>query len=116
MRLKCCPLFPIHLLFFASLCNTVWKVSIFGVFLVFFSHIQTEYWDLLCKSPYSVRIPENTDQKHSEYGQFLRNVIQPYFQIRILVSKGKLFLQLNNSLLGKILLILILKYLRLGFL
>ena len=116
MRLKCCPLFPIHLLFFASLCNTVWKVSIFGVFLVFFSHIQTEYGDLLCKSPYSVRIPENTDQKHSEYGQFLRNVIQPYFQIRILVSKGKLFLQLNNSLLGKILLILILKYLRLRFL
>ena len=28
-----------------------------------FSCIQTEYWGLLCKSPYSVRIQENTDQK-----------------------------------------------------
>ena len=29
-----------------------------------FSCIQTEYGDLLCKSPYSVQIQENTDQKN----------------------------------------------------
>ena len=36
-----------------------------------FPHIGTKYRDLLCKFPYSIRMPENTDQKNSEYGQFL---------------------------------------------
>ena len=31
------------------------------------------YEDLLCKSPYSLRMRENTDQKNSEYGQFPRS-------------------------------------------
>ena len=39
-----------------------------------FSHILTEYGDLLCKSPYSVRMRENADQKNSKYGHFLRCV------------------------------------------
>ena len=37
--------------------NTVWKVSVFGVFLVRIF-------------PYSVRMLENTDQNNSEYGHF----------------------------------------------
>ena len=35
-----------------------------------FSSIRTEFGDLQSKSPYSVRIPENTDQINSEYGYF----------------------------------------------
>ena len=35
-----------------------------------FSHILTEYEDLLRKSPYSVQIPENPDQKNSVFGHF----------------------------------------------
>ena len=35
-----------------------------------FSRIQTEYGDLLIKSPYSVRMRENTDQKSSERNTF----------------------------------------------
>ena len=29
--------------------------------------------DLLCKSPYSICMRENTDQKNSKYGHFLRS-------------------------------------------
>ena len=36
--------------------------------------IRTEFGDLLCKSPYSVRMRENTDQKNSKYRHFLRSV------------------------------------------
>ena len=44
--------------------STAWKVSKYGVFSgpVFFC-IRTEYGDLRSKSPYSVRIQENMDQK-----------------------------------------------------
>ena len=35
-----------------------------------FSRIWTEYRDLLWRSPYSVRMRENTDQKNSKYGHF----------------------------------------------
>ena len=35
-----------------------------------FSHIWTEYGEILRISPYSVRMRENTDQKNSEYGHF----------------------------------------------
>ena len=38
-----------------------------------FSRIRTEYGDLQIKSPYSVRMRENTDQKNSKYGYFLRS-------------------------------------------
>ena len=40
-----------------------------------FSHIRTEYEEILGISPYSVRIWGNTDQKNSEYGLFLRSEI-----------------------------------------
>ena len=33
----------------------------------------TEYGKILCISPYSVRMRDNTDQINSEYGQFLYN-------------------------------------------
>ena len=39
-----------------------------------FSRIRTEYRDLHNKSPYLVRMRENTDQKISEYGYLLRSV------------------------------------------
>ena len=38
-----------------------------------FSHIQTDYGDLICKSSYSVQMWEKSDQKNSDYGQFSRN-------------------------------------------
>ena len=44
-----------------------------------FSHIWTEYGDLLCKSPYSVQMEENAGQKNSEYGQFPRSDTKPNF-------------------------------------
>ena len=39
-----------------------------------FSHIWTEYGDLLSKSPNSVQIRENADQKNSVFRYFLRSV------------------------------------------
>ena len=38
-----------------------------------FSSIWTEYGELRNISPYSVRMPENTDQNNTEYGHFLRS-------------------------------------------
>ena len=57
---------------------TAWKVSVFGVFLVFiFPHSNWIRRDTEYLSPYSVRVPENTDQKNSVFGllfEFLREV------------------------------------------
>ena len=39
-----------------------------------FSHIRTEYGEILRISPYSVRMRENVDQNNSEYGHFSRSV------------------------------------------
>ena len=36
-----------------------------------FSRFWIEYWDLLRKSPYLVRMRENTETKNSKYGYFL---------------------------------------------
>ena len=38
-----------------------------------FSRIRTEYGEIRSKSPYSVRMRENTDQKNPEYGHFSRS-------------------------------------------
>ena len=38
-----------------------------------FSRIRTEYGEILGLSPYSVRMPENTDQNNSEYEHFSRS-------------------------------------------
>ena len=39
-------------------------VQIRSFFWSVFSRIRTEYGDILCISPYSVRVRENTDQKN----------------------------------------------------
>ena len=41
------------------------------LFWSLFSRIRTEYGEILCISPYSVRVWENTDQNNSEYEHFL---------------------------------------------
>ena len=51
-------------------CPTKYRVFFWSVF----SRIWTEYGDLLRKSPYSVQLCENTDQKNSEIRQVLRSV------------------------------------------
>ena len=38
-----------------------------------FSHIAIDYEEIRSISPYSLRMWENTDQKNSEYGHFLRS-------------------------------------------
>ena len=53
---------------------TVWKVSVFPVFLVcIFPHFDWILWDSPI-SPYSVKMQENTDQKNCEYRDFSRSV------------------------------------------
>ena len=64
--------------------NTAWKVSVYGVFLVRISCIWSEYGDVLCKSPYSVRMWENKDQESSSYGHFLWSLNLEMY--RIIVS------------------------------
>ena len=55
--------------------GTAWKMSEFGVFLVrIFPHSD---W-ILCISPYSIRMRENTDQNNSEYEHFLRSVVNSF--------------------------------------
>ena len=44
-----------------------------------FPNIRTECGKILCISPYSVRMQENTDQKNSEYEHFLRSVFLTKF-------------------------------------
>ena len=44
-----------------------------------FSRIRTEYGEILCISPYLVRMRENTDQNNSEYGHFLRSANEKNF-------------------------------------
>ena len=56
-------------------------MSALGVFLVLFFHIQTEYGNLLCKSPYSVKMQEIKDLKNSEYGHFLHSISQYYLRL-----------------------------------
>ena len=50
-----------------------------------FSHIRTEYGEIRSISPYSLRMQENMDQKHSEYGHFSRS--EKYFtKTRLILS------------------------------
>ena len=52
-----------------------------------FSHIPTEYGEILHISPYSVRMRENTDQKNSKYGHFSRRT--PYMRIMFVNDKKR---------------------------
>ena len=38
-----------------------------------FSRIRSDYGEILCIAPYSVRMRENTDQNNSEYWNFSRS-------------------------------------------
>ena len=55
--------------------HTVERMSKYEIFWFLFSCIRTEYKDLPSKSPHSVRKQENTDQKNSVFGLFLRSVL-----------------------------------------
>ena len=46
------------------------KCSCSEIFWSVFSCIWTEYGEIICISPYLVRLRENTDQKNCEYGHF----------------------------------------------
>ena len=59
------PLYNLH----DSLSNSLRKkCSNSELFWSVFSHIQTEYGEILRIFPYSVRMRENADQNNSEYG------------------------------------------------
>ena len=49
------------------------KCSYSELFWSVFSHTRTECGEILCISPYSVRMLENTYQNNSEYGHFLHS-------------------------------------------
>ena len=48
-----------------------------------FSRIRTEYGEVLCISPYLVRMRENTEQKNFERGHFSRSVIYSHEKRRV---------------------------------
>ena len=54
--------------------STLWKVHKYTFFSGPYFRIWTEYEDLLLKSPYSVRIRENTDQKNSVFAHFSHSI------------------------------------------
>ena len=49
------------------------NVSYLEFFWSVISRIQTKYEEILCNSPCSVRMPENTDQKNSKWGRCSRS-------------------------------------------
>ena len=51
-------------------------MSLFGDFWSVFCRIQTKDGEILCISPYSARMRENTNQKNSEYRHFLSSAIR----------------------------------------
>ena len=57
---------------FLAVKYTAWKVSVFGVVLVRIFSIRTDYGDLLSKSPYWVRMMQNSDQKTPNTNTFTR--------------------------------------------
>ena len=57
-----------------DICTLLEKCAYLELFWSVFSRIRTKYREMLQISPYSVRVPKNTDQNNSEYGHFLRSV------------------------------------------
>ena len=51
--------------------------------------LNTERYSVLCISPYSVRMRENTEQKNSEYGHFSRSNYFNHYQKGQLQSSTK---------------------------
>ena len=54
------------------------KWSYAELFWPAFSGIRTEKGEILCISPYSVRIRENVDQNYPKYGHFSRSMSQSF--------------------------------------
>ena len=50
------------------------KYPYLDLFRSVFSRIQTEYGEILCISPYLIRMQENVDKNNSKYGHFSRSV------------------------------------------
>ena len=48
------------------------------LFWSLFSRIRTEYEEILCISPYSIRIGDDTDRNNSEYGHYSHSDIEAY--------------------------------------
>ena len=46
-----------------------------------FSRVSTKYREILCISPYSLQMRENTDQKNTEYGHFSSGVFSGFFTV-----------------------------------
>ena len=55
--------------------HCVKRVQIRSFFWSVFSRVQTEYGEILCISPYSVRMRENTDQKKLFIGHISRSIV-----------------------------------------
>ena len=51
-----------------------------------FSHIRTEYGEILRISPYSIWMRENTDQNNSEYVHFSRSVLLLFWSTKLSIS------------------------------
>ena len=66
--------------------HCVKSVQIQSFFWSVFSYILTEYGDLLCKSPYSVRIQKNTDHKKTPYLDAFHAVGINFIKIIIKIS------------------------------
>ena len=74
---------------------TAWKVSKDAVFLVrIFPHLD---WIRKFKSPYSVQIRENTDQKNSVFGRFSRSEFWSVLRHLSALSKKHTFATLVNK-------------------
>ena len=55
-----------------------------------FFRIRTEFGEILCIFPYSVRMRENTDQNNSEYGKILRSKV-----VNEILGRGHFFNKTN---------------------
>ena len=59
---------------YAKLVTLREKCQHWELFWSAFSRFRTEYGEIRCVSPYSVRIRENADQNNSEFGHFLCSI------------------------------------------
>ena len=75
-----------------SLFHCVKSVQIQNFFWSVFSCFQTEYGDLLPKSPYSVRIQENTDQKKLRIWTLFKQYLPSSYRMSVTYKFSKMSL------------------------
>ena len=86
-----------HLTLFCSIYVTLREKCPYSeLFWSTFSHIRSEFEEILRISPYSVRLQKNVDHNNSEYGHFLRNV-KVQVAGKTLAAKRSFSLSLNHS-------------------